>query len=90
MSEMFVPYQDPDQHWFQTGAYFDMGEYGLVAQHGQRTRTIALKNAVFQNVVLSDRLGIEHLPAHQTGSASSNLIRDMLKMALATLRIALC
>ena len=51
MSEMFVPYQDPDQHWFYR-AYFDMGEYGFGNMASELKGHDCSENAVFQNVVL--------------------------------------
>ena len=56
MSEMFVPYQDPDIHWFYR-AYFDMGEYGFGNMATALKGNDCPPNAVFQNVVLHTAAG---------------------------------
>ncbi|MDB2660667.1 hypothetical protein N9Z36_03810 [Luminiphilus sp.] len=56
MSEMFVPYQDPDTHWFYR-AYFDMGEYGFGNMATALKGNDCPPNAVFQNVVLHTAAG---------------------------------
>ncbi len=50
MSEMFVPYQDPDPHWFYR-AYFDMGEFGFGNMATELKGSDCPANAVFQDVV---------------------------------------
>ena len=56
MSEMFVPYQDPDQHWFYR-AYFDMGEYGFGNMASELKGHDCPSNATFQSVVLHTAVG---------------------------------
>ena len=51
MSEMFVPYQDPDAHWFYR-AYFDMGEYGFGNMATELKGNDCPSTAVYQDVVL--------------------------------------
>ena len=74
MSEMFVPYHDPDTHWFYR-AYFDMGEYGLGALSTELKGSDCPSHARYQNVTLHDYLGepmqaenriciFEHDPGH--------------------------
>ncbi len=54
MSEMFVPYQDENPHWFYRN-YFDMGEYGFGNLSTELKGADCPAHAVFQSVVL-------HLP----------------------------
>ena len=56
MSEMFVPYHDPDQHWFYR-AYFDMGEYGFGNMASELKGHDCPSNATFQSVVLHTAAG---------------------------------
>ncbi len=74
MSEMFVPYHDPDTHWFYR-AYFDMGEYGFGAMATELKGSDCPSHASFQNVTLPNYLGaptlmenrvcvFEHDPGH--------------------------
>ncbi len=56
MSEMFVPYQDPDTHWFYR-AYFDMGEYGFGNMATELRGNDCPSTAVFQDVVLHTATG---------------------------------
>ena len=56
MSEMFVPYQDPDTHWFYR-AYFDMGEYGFGNMATELKGNDCPANAIFQDVVLHNGAG---------------------------------
>ena len=56
MSEMFVPYHDPDQHWFYR-AYFDMGEYGFGNMASELKGHDCPSNATFQSVVLHTAVG---------------------------------
>lgn len=51
MSEMFVPYHDPDDHWFYR-AYFDMGEYGFGNLATELKGADCPAHAVFQDVTL--------------------------------------
>ena len=56
MSEMFVPYQDPDTHWFYR-AYFDMGEYGFGNMATELKGNDCPPTAVYQDVVLHTASG---------------------------------
>ena len=56
MSEMFVPYQDPDAHWFYR-AYFDMGEYGFGNMATELKGNDCPPTAVYQDVVLHTASG---------------------------------
>lgn len=56
MSEMFVPYQDPDTHWFYR-AYFDMGEYGFGNLATELKGNDCPPTAVYQDVVLHTASG---------------------------------
>ena len=56
MSEMFVPYQEPDTHWFYR-AYFDMGEYGFGNMATELKGNDCPANAVYQDVVLHTGTG---------------------------------
>jgi primary-amine oxidase len=56
MSEMVVPYQDPDIHWFYR-AYFDMGEYGFGNMATELKGNDCPANAVYQDVMLHSAAG---------------------------------
>lgn len=57
MSEMFVPYQDNDVHWFYR-AYFDMGEYGFGNMATALQGSDCPDNAVFRDAVLHSADGL--------------------------------
>ena len=56
MSEMVVPYQDPDIHWFYR-AYFDMGEYGFCNMATELKGNDCPDNDVYQDVMLHSAAG---------------------------------
>lgn len=62
LSEVFVPYQDPDQNWFYR-TYMDVGEFGFGTLASPLTRGLDVpENATLMNAVISAAIPDPEIP----------------------------